>query len=181
MTGSTGNPGSPAGRLNDPATFLTAIQFALVATISFTLAHLISPYIPCSTEESAMIGSLWAMISSILVTQDTRSLTIRTAWLQIFGAFLGAVFSAAYLTLFSFSIAGMGLVIGLVVFACILLGFPGHIRLAAFNVGIVMVISAINPTIPPDINAATRFTEVLIGSTVAVAVAWTWQDVLHIT
>lgn len=181
MSGSNcgaGLPGRIAGRLRDPTALLTAIQFALVATISFSLAFLLSAYIPYSTGDSVMIGAMWAMISAIVVTQDTRSSTISTAWLRIFGSFIGATFSAAYLTFFPFSLVGMGILIGIVVFVCVLLGIPGHLRLAALTVGIVMVISALNPAIPPFINAADRFFEVIIGSTVAIGAAWISQEVL---
>jgi uncharacterized membrane protein YgaE (UPF0421/DUF939 family) len=176
---SAGNPGRVAGYLREcAAALLTAVQFALVAAISFSIALIISTHFPGSSD-SVMIGALWALISAIVVLQDTRSSTIKTAWLRIFGSCIGAVFSAVYLTFFPFSLAGMGILIGIVVFVCVLLRIPGHLRLAALTVGIVMVISALNPAIPPVINAADRFVEVIIGSSVAVCAAWIFQYVLH--
>jgi len=152
----------------------TALQFAIVSAVSFSLALWLSTVLPGSPE-SDMIGAMWAMISAIVVTQDTRSATISTAWLRIFGSLIGAVFSAVYLTFFPFSIVGMGILIGVVVFTCLLIRMPTYLRLAALTTGIILIISVQNPAIPPVVNAATRFLEVIIGSSVAVAAAWVWQ------
>ena len=152
----------------------TALEFALVSSLSFSLALFISSVTP-SYGDLQMVGAMWAMISGIIVTQDTRSQTITTAWFRVLGSLIGAVFSALYLIIFPFSIVGLGLLIGIVVFTCLLLRLPGHLRLAALTAGIVLIISAQNPEIPPFVNAALRFLEVIIGSTVAVAAAWVWQ------
>jgi len=114
------------------------------------------------------------MISAIVVTQETRSATLDTAWLRIFGSLIGAVISAVYLSFLPFSVVGMAALVGLTVLICQILGIPGHARLAALTAGVVMVVSAVNPDIPAFINAGTRFFEVIIGSTVAVAVIWVW-------
>jgi len=157
------------------APILIALQYGLGALISFSIALLFSKNIIHITSGTAMIGSLWAMITFISVTQDCCSSTQDTAWLQVLGAFLGAVLSGIFLSIFPFSIAGMALLIGIVVLICQVLGIPGPARLAALTVGIVMVISAINPEIPPLVNAMTRFLEVLIGSTIAICIVWVWQ------
>jgi len=57
----------------------------------FSLALAITGFVPEDTG-TRMIGALWAMISSIVVMQDTRSATISTAWLRILGSLIGAVF-----------------------------------------------------------------------------------------
>jgi len=172
---SEGTPGGAKGFLHRMAGPLSsAILFALVSVVSFALAFFITGYAP-EDADTRMIGAMWAMISAIVVMQDTRSATISTAWLRILGSLIGAVFSALYLVFFPFSIVGMGVLIGLVVLVCELLHLPGHLRLAGLTAGIVLVISAVNPDIPPVINAATRFFEVIIGSSVAVAAAWIWQ------
>lgn len=178
MSGSNGDTGR-SGRMTGlvqrmAAPLSTAIQFALVASLSFSLALYLAFILPDSSD-TAMIGAMWAMISAIIVTQETRSATISMGGLRVIGSFIGAVFSAVYLLFFPFSIAGMGVLIGIVVLTCILLGMPGYLRLAALTAGIVLVISAQNPEIPPFVNAAHRFLEVIVGSSVAIAAAWIWQ------
>lgn len=177
--GDTENTGTVTGfvrRVETPLT--TAIQFALVASLAFSLALMVSFVLPDSAD-TQMIGAMWAMISAIVVTQETHAATISTAWLRIFGSLIGAIFSALYLTIFPFSIAGMGILIGVVVFTCVLLKMPGHLRLAALTAGVVLVVSVQNPAIPPVVNAATRFLEVIIGSMVAIAAAWVWQYIFR--
>lgn len=151
-----------------------ALQFTLVSFLSFSLALFLSTLVHGSSD-SVTIGAMWAMISAIVVMQETRSATLDTAWLRIFGSLVGAVISAAYLLVLPFSAIGMALLVGLTVLVCQLVGIPGHARLAALTVGVVMVVSALNPDIPPLVNAGTRFFEVIIGSTVAVGTAWAWQ------
>ena len=82
---------------------------------------------------------MWAMISGILVFQDTWATTVHTASLRILGSFVGALVSAVYLTLLPFSPVGMAAMIGLTVLICICLRIPDHGRLAAITVGIIMV------------------------------------------
>jgi len=173
--GDAGSSGRAAGFMQRMALpFFVALQFALVSSLAFSLALLLSYIIP-ESPDTRMIGAMWAMISAIVVTQDTHHATISTAWLRVLGSLVGAIFSALYLTIFPFSIAGMAVLIGIVVFTCVLLRMPGHLRLAALTAGIVMVVSFQNPSIPPFVNAATRFLEVIVGSAVAIAVAWVWQ------
>ena len=172
-----GTPDGAKGYLHRiTAPLSSAVLFALVSVVSFSLAFVITGYAP-EDASTRMIGAMWAMISAIVVMQDTRSATISTANLRILGSLIGAVFSAVYLHFFPFSIIGMGVLIGVVVLVCELLHLPGHLRLAGLTAGIVMVISVVNPGIPPVVNAATRFFEVIIGSSVAIAAAWVWQYV----
>jgi uncharacterized membrane protein YccC len=167
-------PGSPQDGIRKLAGPVhTAFQYAIVSYLSFSLALAISSLVHGSSD-AATIGAMWAMISAIVVTQETRSATLDTAWLRIFGSLAGAAISAVYLSFLPFSVVGMAFLVGLTVLVCQVLGIPGHARLAALTAGVVMVVSALNPDIPPVINAGTRFFEVIIGSTVAVAVVWIW-------
>lgn len=164
----------PSARIKTEAAIVIAIEFGLVSLLSFSLALHISTYVQ-GASDVVTIGAMWAMISALVVTQDTRSATIETAWLRVFGSLIGAVMSAVYLSALPFSSVGMAILIGLTVLICVLLGIPGHARLAALTAGVIMIVSALNPDIPPLVNAATRFFEVIVGSTVAVGVAWLWQ------
>lgn len=150
-----------------------ALQCALVSVLAFTGAY----YITGSVQETsalATVGALWAMISGIVVLQDTRSSTASMALLRILGSLIGAIISAIYLSFLPFSLAGMAVMVGCTVFVCITLGIPDHARLAALTVGVIMVFASLNKDINPVINAVLRFTEVLIGSVIAVILVWIW-------
>jgi uncharacterized membrane protein YccC len=68
----------------------------------------------------------------------------------------------------------MAVMVGVTVFICITFGIPDHARLAALTVGVIMVFASLNPDLNPVINAVLRFTEVLIGSVIAVILVWIW-------
>ena len=68
----------------------------------------------------------------------------------------------------------MAVTIGVTVLICMTLGIPDHARLAALTVGVIMVFASLNPDLNPVINAVLRFTEVLIGSVIAVILVWIW-------
>jgi uncharacterized membrane protein YccC len=155
-----------------------ALQYMLVSFLSFSLAQQIAIFVH-GPSDTVTIGAMWAMISAIVVTQETRSTTLDTAWLRILGSLIGAVISAVYLAFLPFSVLGMAVLIGITVLLCQVLNIPTHARLAALTVGVVMVVSALNPDIPPLVNAGTRFFEVIIGSTVAVSVAWVWPYLIQ--
>jgi uncharacterized membrane protein YccC len=163
------------GRITGPLQI--ALQFAIVSFLSFSIALAITSALH-GTGDSQTIGAMWAMISSIVVMQETRSATLDTAWLRTLGSLIGAVISAVYLSFFPFSTIGMAVLVGITILACQLFGIPGHARLAALTAGVVMVVSAVNPAVPPFINAGTRFFEVIIGSSVAVAVVWVWPHLM---
>lgn len=158
----------------------TAVQYALVAFLSYVAASNVTIAME-GTADLALIGSLWAMISGIVVMQETRKTTLDSAWLRILGSLAGAIISAIYLVFLPFSPLGMAILIGVTVLICQGIGIPGHARLAALTVGVVMVVSGMNPEISPLVNAATRFIEVIIGSVVAVAVVWIWPYVTRPT
>jgi uncharacterized membrane protein YccC len=157
-----------------------AVQYALVSLLAFVIAEQIT-VIMQGTADLAPVGALWAMISGIIVMQETRKSTLDSAWLRILGSFAGAVISAAYLVFLPFSPLGMAVLIGITVLICQALGAPGHARLASLTVAVVMVISSVNPEISPVLNAATRFVEVIIGSVIAVAIVWVWPYVTRDT
>ena len=150
-----------------------AFQYGFVSFLSFLIAFTLSVHFS-GAGDTAAIGAMWAMISGIVVMQETRKSTLDTAWMRIVGSLAGAVISALYLLVFPFSPLGMAVLIGITVLICGLLGIPGHARLAALTVGAVMVILWVDPGINPVANAATRFPDVIVGSSIAVGVAWVW-------
>lgn len=155
--------------------FAIALQYATVSLLAYLIAFYTVGAVPGQGSLNG-VGSMWAVISGIIVFQATWATTIGTASLRILGSFIGAVVSATFLSFFPFTAVGMAAMIGLTVLLCIGLGIPDHARLAAITVTVIMVFSTLNPDVPPVINAALRFCEVIIGSVVAVGVFWVWTN-----
>lgn len=150
-----------------------AVQYSLVSLLAYSGAY----YLTGSMSDTPFLtttGALWSMVSGIVVMQETRQDTIDNAWFRVLGSLIGAVMSAFYLSLLPFSLFGMAVTIGLTVLVCQKLHVPGHARLAALTVGVIMVISSLNPDLNPIINAGFRFSESIIGSAVAILVIGVW-------
>lgn len=120
--------------------------------------------------ESASMGGLWSLISGLVVLQATTRDTWKSAGLRVLGTFIGAFVSGLYLSFLPFNPIGMAVSIGITIVLCQLLDVPSHGRLAAITVAVIMVISHLNPTLNPVMNAALRFSESCIGSVTAVAI-----------
>jgi uncharacterized membrane protein YgaE (UPF0421/DUF939 family) len=153
--------------LLDKFGIITALQNAVVCLVAY----------PCGAYstgvfhgESATMGGLWSAISGLVVLQATTRDTWKSAGLRVLGTLIGAVVSGLYLSFFSFRPVGMAVSIGVTIVLCQILKVPSHGRLAAITVAVIMVISSLNPTLNPIMNAALRFGESCMGSVAAVAI-----------
>jgi len=154
-------------RLLNKGGIIMAIQNAVVCLVAY-------PCGACSTGvfhgESASMGGLWSVISGLVVLQATTRDTWKSAGLRVLGTLIGAVVSGLYLSFLPFSTVGMSLPIGVTIVLCRILKVPEHGRLAAITVAVIMVISHMNPSLNPIMNAALRFSESCIGAVAAVAI-----------
>ena len=120
--------------------------------------------------ESASMGGLWSLISGLVVLQATTRDTWTSAGLRVLGTLIGAVVSALSLSFLPFGPVGMAVSIGVTIVLCQLLKVPAHGRLAVITVAVIMVISHMNPTLSPVVNAVLRFSEACIGAATAVVI-----------
>jgi hypothetical protein len=61
----------------------------------------------------------------------------------------------------------MAVMIDITVLLCKAIGIPGHARLAALTVGVILVFSTLSTDESPVVNAGLRFSGVIVGSVVA--------------
>jgi uncharacterized membrane protein YccC len=152
-------------RLRIPAEIALACLAAYAIGYHFTA--LFPGYLPG-------IGGLWSAISAIVVTQATREDTRSQASLRILGSAVGALISALYAMVLPFHPVGMAAAIFVTVLICSALHIPGHARLAAITVLVVMVTASLDPRLNPLLNALLRLIESCIGTTMAVVVVSLW-------
>jgi uncharacterized membrane protein YccC len=69
---------------------------------------------------------------------------------------------------------GMAAAIFITVLICSALHIPGHARLAAITVLVVMVTASLDPRLNPLLNALLRLIESCIGTAMAVVVVSLW-------
>ena len=121
---------------------------------------------------TSQIGGLWAVISGIIVYEDSRSKALTSAKLRVIGSFIGALISGVYLYFFPFTVVGYVVCIGVGALICHLLRLPDHIKLTGVTISVIMIVSLISYNADPVMNAALRFVESVIGTAVAVIVAY---------
>ena len=148
-----------------------AVQVALVSLSAYLCGFYFTSLFHGA---SAGTGGLWAVMSGIVVLQETRDKTWSSAGLQIIGTLVGSIISAAYLSTLPFSALGMAAAVFATALLCFVLRIPEHARLAALAVGVVMVVSSLHPTLDPLVNAALRFGEACIGTALAVLAILLW-------
>ena len=151
----------------------SALQIALVCFGAYALGHGFTSLFHIA---SAGIGALWCAISAIVVLQATQGDTLASAGLRILGTLIGALISAAYLSILPFSAIGMAVTVFFTVLLCHLARVPDHARLAAITVSVVMVAASLNPELNPLQNAALRFIESAIGTGTAVVAILLWPS-----
>jgi uncharacterized membrane protein YccC len=150
-----------------------AVQIALVSLTAYWFGfHSTSVF----HGSSASIGGVWSAISGVVVLQATRRDTWSSAWLRILGTLIGSVISVACLTVLPFSPIAMAGCIFATVLLCHAVRIPDHARLAAITVSVIMVTTSLNPTLNPIQNAALRFSEACIGTTMAVLAVLMWPE-----
>ena len=140
------------------------IRFVFVRLLFQQLVH----------RPSAGMGGLWALISGVVVLESTWRSTLSSAWLRVLGTLIGSIISAVYLSLLPFNPFGMATCIFATVMVCHATGIPDHARLASITVALIMVISSIDSTVSPIMNAALRFSESCLGTAMAVLAVEIW-------
>jgi uncharacterized membrane protein YgaE (UPF0421/DUF939 family) len=159
--------------MNPREAIRTAVLIAFVTLSSFVCGVYFTSFFH---HGSAGLGGLWAVMSGNVVLQVTRRKTWSSAWLQILGTFVGAIVSAAYLSVLPFSIAGMAGAVFVTVIVCHVFRIPDHARLAALAVSVVVLVSSFHPTLHPVLNSALRLAEACIGTAMAAFAALVWPE-----
>ena len=149
--------------------FRIPLQIALSSLLAYLVGFWFTGFFPGYLPK---IGALWSAISAIVVTQHTSRDTVSSASLRILGSAIGAVISAITLSVLPFHPLTMAVAIFVTVALCHHLNIPGHARLAAITVIVVMVTASLDPRLNPGLNALLRFIESCIGTAIAVLIVW---------
>lgn len=149
----------------------TALQLALVALASYASGQAITRYFHNASAET---GGMWAVMSAVVVLQQSHAQPLPKAGRQIVATLVGALIGAAYLSTLDFTALGLGLAVFLAVIGCHALRVSAESSLAALSVGVVMVVSSMHPDLHPIQSAALRFTEACIGTVMAVLALHLW-------
>jgi len=151
----------------------SSAQVTLVALFSYLFGFQFTSLFHGAT---AGTGALWSLIAGVLVLQATRRSTWSSARVRVLSSFIGAVVSAAYLSVRPFSALGMAVSIFVTVLICQLAHLHDHTRPAVLTVGVIMVLASLNTTLPPVLGAMLRFGESCVGTAMALLVILIWPE-----
>jgi len=167
------NPSNPMNRIER---IRIPLEIALSALLAYLVGFWFTGFFPGYLPK---IGALWSAISAIVVTQLTNRETVSSASLRILGSAIGALISAITLSVLPFHPLTMAAAIFVTVLLCHRFNIPGHARLAAITVIVVMVTGSLDPRLNPSLNALLRFIESCIGTAIAVLTVVLWPGPAH--
>jgi uncharacterized membrane protein YgaE (UPF0421/DUF939 family) len=147
------------------------LQTAIVVALSFQAGYICTGYV---NQDSALFASMWAMVSGLVVLQDTWAETKIAAFGRVMGALVGASIAGGYLCYFPFSAHGLAICAALAVMLGIITGMADGGRGAGVTVVIVMIVAAVHPDNHPLIGAGLRFLESCLGTASALLVSFIW-------
>jgi len=146
-----------------------ALRYVLVSLLAYFGAYYLTDTIRHVSTKFA-IGALWAVIVGVVVIQATWISTVEKARFQILGGLVGAILSLVYLEILPFNPVWMALLIGLAAFLFHSLNRPDYAVPAALTVAVILIFSYLNPELSPLMNAGLRFSEIIIGSAIAILI-----------
>jgi len=145
------------------------INNSVIAFVAFLAGY---NFTALFNEGTSQEGGLWSVVSGVMVIEGKWAETWYSAKFRIIGSFIGATIGGLYLYFFHFSAIGLAICIGSGVFVCHIIGIKKFIKLTSITISVIMIISVLNKDIEPFMNAALRFGESVIGTAVAVIVAY---------
>lgn len=122
-------------------------------------------------QPTSLVGGLWAVISAIVVLEASHEKTYNLAKTRLIGSLLGAVLSGIYLYFFPFSIIGLTATIAVGVILCYVLRLEEALKLTGVTITVIIIVSTLEHSLHPFLNAGLRFVECVIGTAAAVLVA----------
>lgn len=145
--------------------YVFAFVVAFFSWLAFYLGNQIESWLE---QPEALIGGVWAMITTIMVSEAIHNATIQAGYQRILGAFLGALISVVICTLFGYGILQM---IGSVFFSfCVIkiIKIGKTVRIGAATAGVIAGHGLTAPQVIPWVGGSVRFLTTVIGALLAI-------------
>jgi uncharacterized membrane protein YccC len=121
---------------------------------------------------SALLGSMWAVVSTIFVLKETHADSISAGIVRIAATVSSVALCSIYFFILPFHPVPMVLLIALGYLVANAVGRPEDAVTTGITITVVMVIGGIEPA-TASTEPLLRLADTLIGSAVAIAAAWT--------
>jgi len=147
-----------------------AVDMALACLITYWIMVTIHSRFGLGTS-SQVVGTLWAVVSTIYVFRDTRAKSLSASVGRIIATVVSFALCFAYLLLFPFTPVGLLAVLAGGTLIMMVLGRRDEIGLAGVTTAVVMLVAAIDAQHAWH-QPLLRLMDTLIGIAVGVACKW---------
>jgi uncharacterized membrane protein YgaE (UPF0421/DUF939 family) len=163
-------------RAKNKISVLMALEMSCTCSLSYLAGAAISSRYPV---DLGSIGTLWCMISAIVVMQATWSESLQQAALRIGGTLLGTVFGIVCFLSLGFTGLAFGVGIMLLVLVCRSAGLEQSLRLALLTMSVIFVggLGENNPQ--PIYISSLRMLESLVGIVITLALRYITKPLHH--
>ena len=157
-------------------TYVFAIVIAFFSWLAFYLGNRIESWLE---QPEALIGGVWAMITTIMVSEAIYNDTIKAGYQRILGAFLGALISVVICTLFGYGVLQMISSVFLSFCVMKIIKIGKTVRISAATAGIIAGHGITAPQVVPWVGGSVRFLTTVIGALFAIIGAYLLKMLWH--
>jgi len=146
--------------------FYLSLETAFAGLVSYGLGVVFGRMI----HQSARIGGLWCMISSLVVLQSLLKETQQAGAIRIAGSFIGALISGVVCEIWGYGYWQLAVVIFVSIYLMSVLSKEKAARLSSITAGVIVIVGIMHPDEAAWLNALARFMESLLGVSIAIAI-----------
>jgi uncharacterized membrane protein YccC len=150
---------------------LQCCLLALACLGSYALVVWLSSLVAWIGPTDHIVGGVWAVISTIIVSRNSYDQTAAAAVSRVYGTLVGMILCLIYLIFFPFHVWGLALLIGLSSLICVLIGRPGDAPAAAIATAVLIGLAQLDPH-EAWRQPIIRLADTIIGAAVGLAAAW---------
>lgn len=125
---------------------MSFVRLPIQITIASFLSYLLSAFC-CRwlTGEPTQLASLWAIISAVLVVQDSVANTIDAFKTRMIASLMGSVTAVLFYMIFEISVWGIAVSILIATLFCILFKLEKYMRLACITLILILLVHHLSP------------------------------------
>jgi uncharacterized membrane protein YccC len=158
---------------------LECCLLALACLASYALVVRLSSLVSWVGSTDHVVGGVWAVISTIIVSKNSYEQTNAAAVSRVYGTLVSMILCLIYLIFFPFHVWGLALLIGLSAFVTVLIGRPGDAAAAAIATAVLIGLAQLDPH-EAWRQPIIRLADTIIGAAVGLAAAWIGLRVLRL-
>ncbi|MGB7949313.1 MAG: FUSC family protein [Candidatus Binatia bacterium] len=149
--------------------WIFALQLAAACMITWWVSN--GLFYGLVTTKTDMLGSMWAVVSTIFVLRETHTNSLSAGLVRIVATVTSVVICSIYFLFFSFNPFAMVVLIVIGYLVCNAIGRPDDAATTGITITVVMVVGGLESE-SAKIEPLLRLADTLIGSAIAIATAW---------